>query len=420
MRDLIFVSLEDWDDIWRRNQFLCAAWARRFPANKILFVGQQQMLWQHLRRNTLKPLLQNPSWSVPGLPNISATFLPKPLPNPIPGGRLANEKAARDHIVAMSRQMGLRDPLLWLNPNDAGHLIGKVGERGVVYDITDDWELAEPDERRRAQVAAHDREMCRRADLTVVCSQALAQSRRGVARRLLLLPNGVDGEHYKAAGRPPQNSTPRRWPGPTFGYTGTLHPQRIDLGLVLSLARAHPDGSVVLVGPINWNDDSLQKALDTTPNLFAPDSVPYAEIPGVMAQFDVCIVPHCQSEFVESLNPIKLWEYLACGKPIASTNVAGFRDYPQFCRVAATPAEFLAACEAALAEAHSGDDTVALARREEAARHSWESRLDDLLREMHACGLLPENHTQQAPTASIESASTSAACEPGNAGSGAR
>ena len=49
---------------------------------------------------------------------------------------------------------------------------------------------------------------------------------------------------------------------------------------------------------------------------------------------DVCIVPHKCSEFVESLNPIKLWEYLAAGKPVVSTNVAGFRDYPGLCRIA--------------------------------------------------------------------------------------
>ena len=39
MRDLIFVSLENWDDVWRRNQFVCAALAKRFPEMKILFVG---------------------------------------------------------------------------------------------------------------------------------------------------------------------------------------------------------------------------------------------------------------------------------------------------------------------------------------------------------------------------------------------
>lgn len=388
MRDLIFVSLEDWDEIWRRNQFLCACWARRFPDSRILFVGGPQLLPLHLKSGTLGRLLRRRAWRVPGLPNILATYVPKPFFNPMPGGRRLNEAVARAHIAKIARQAGLREPLLWLNPNDSGHLIGRLGERGVVYDITDDWELAEPDGPARALVAARDRDLCRRADLTVVCSQALYDSRLAFARRLLLLPNGVDAAHYEAASRRSGGA----WPAPVFGYTGTLHPERIDLNLIVALARAHPEGSVVLIGPNAWQDGSLERAEREVPNLFVVAARPYAQLPRLMAGFDVCIVPHRQSAFVDSLNPIKLWEYLACGKPIVASNVAGFRDYPQFCRIASTPQEFLRAADEALAEARLGPEgEVARARRAEAARHSWESRLDTLLQALREANLAEPN-----------------------------
>jgi len=397
MRDLIFVSLENWDEIWRRNQFLCASWARRFPASRILFVGRPQLLPLHLKAGTLGRLLRRPAWRVPGLPNITATYVPKPLFNPLPGGRRLNEAAARAHIAKIARRAHLREPLLWLNPNDAGHLIGHLGERGVVYDITDDWELAEPNEAARALVAERDRELCRRADLTVVCSQALYDSRLDFARRLLLLPNGVDAKHYQEASAPPDE---RRWPGPAFGYTGTLHPERVDLDLIVALARAHPQGSVVLVGPNAWQDGTLERTAREVPNIHLVGPVPYSQVPAQMARFDVCIVPHRQSAFVDSLNPIKLWEYLACGKPIVASNVAGFRDYPQFCRIASTPQEFLSAANEALEEARGGRDApVARARRAEAARHSWESRLDSLLAALSAAGLA-DSESPEAPDSS--------------------
>ena len=397
MRDLIFVSLEDWDEIWRRNQFLCAAWARRFPKQRILFVGRQQLLPLHLKRGTLARLRRRPAWRVSGLPNITATYIPKLLPNPAPGARALNSVAARRHIAHIARQIGLRDPLLWLNPNDAGHLIGHLGERGVVYDITDDWELAEPEGARRDLVRERDRELCRRADLTIVCSQALYDSRLPEAKRLLLLPNGVNAKHYGIAA----SRVPGPWPAPVFGYTGTLHPERIDLDLIVALARAYPTGSVVLVGPIAWADDALERAKREVPNLFVVGSLPYAELPKAMAGFDVCIVPHRQSAFVESLNPIKLWEYLACGKPIVASNVAGFRDYPQFCRIASTTEEFLRQAQEALDEARAGrasDVAVAVARREEAARHSWESRLDSLLGALRQAELIEERGSQARAT----------------------
>jgi len=58
MRDLIFVSLEDWDEVWRRNQFLCAALARRFPEMKILFVGLPRNVSHGLRHGKLAELAE--------------------------------------------------------------------------------------------------------------------------------------------------------------------------------------------------------------------------------------------------------------------------------------------------------------------------------------------------------------------------
>ncbi len=214
MRDLIFVSLEDWDEVWRRNQFLCAQWAQRFPDSKILFAGPPQLLPGHLREGTLRKLWRDWRRKPLGFPNITTTLLPKPLPNPLPGGRAINEKTARFHLQKMARQLKLRDPLLWLNPNDAGYLIGHLNERGIIYDITDDWELAAPDAAQRQLIHDRDRALCRRADLTVVCSQALYDSRQNETRRLLLLPNGVDAAHYRQVDTQPRS---REWPRPDFG-----------------------------------------------------------------------------------------------------------------------------------------------------------------------------------------------------------
>lgn len=402
MRDLIFVSLENWDEIWRRNQFLCAAWARRFPDRRILFVGRQQLLPLHLKRGTLGRLLRRPSWPVAGLPNITATYIPKPLPNPVPGGRAINEATARAHIARQAKRAELRDPLLWINPNDMGPLAGRLGERGVVYDITDDWELAEPEGARRQLVRDRDRELCRRADLTIVCSQALHDSRQSVTPRLLLLPNGVDAEHYLQSDQPCAQDSAQsdgksdkigagNWSKPVFGYTGSLHRDRIDFDIVLTLARAFPQGTVALVGPAYWtarSDDAVRAALKAQPNVVLAGPIPYQKVPRAMACFDVCIVPHCESAFTQSLNPIKLWEYLACGKPIVSTNVAGFASYPHLCRIASGPEAFIAACRAALEDLGSPQgQALKEQRREEAGHHSWEARLDDLLAALEGAGL---------------------------------
>ena len=364
MHDLIFVSLENWDEIWRRNQFLVSAWAKRFPDAQILFVGQA-------RRGQIA------TETLPDFPNVTVTQLPKILPNSLPLGRQVNDAAARRHVQKLAKNRGLKSPILWLNPHDAGHFIGTLNERATIYDITDDWELAATSAGEKQQIHDADRALCRRVDATIVCSQALYDSLIEYSKRLALVPNGVDVAHYTNVSVQPVN---RRWKTPTFGYTGTVHNQRVDVDLVLQLARTHAHGDVVLVGP-DVLDDASRARLQSQPNVHLIGAIPYAQIPDAMTQFDVCIVPHVESAFTESLNPIKLWEYLASGKPIVSTDVAGFRDYPQHVEIASGD-EFVCACERVL-EA-TKDEMKATqkceARRQEASGHSWESRLDDVLK----------------------------------------
>ena len=101
-------------------------------------------------------------------------------------------------------------------------------------------------------------------------------------------------------------------------------------------------GSVVLIGPDHLRDVERERL--RLPNIFHVGPVPYVQLPEYMRRFDVCIVPHNVTPFTESLNPIKLWEYLALGKPVVSTRVAGFRDYPQLVYLADGAEELAARC----------------------------------------------------------------------------
>ena len=49
-------------------------------------------------------------------------------------------------------------------------------------------------------------------------------------------------------------------------------------------------------------------------------------VPAYRQHADVLLVPHVVTPFTESLDPIKLYEYRAVGRPVVSTPVAGFRD----------------------------------------------------------------------------------------------
>jgi len=381
MRDLIFVSLEDWDDVWRRNQFVCAALARRFPEIKILFVGLPRNVTNDLRRGNLGALRREATRQLTDYPNITVTHALKLFPDSIPAGRLINQAMARKHVRETAAKLGMKNPLLWLNPHSAVHMTGTMNERAVIYDITDDWAMAPSfSERDRKLIVEQDRELCQRADLVIVCSESLEASRRGRCKDLLLLQNGVDNARYAGI---PEIPLRGKWPAPVLGYTGTIHGDRFDVDLVSALAAAFPEGSVVLVGPDHLKPDEKEK-LSAHRNVHITGPIAYPQIPAVMSHFDVCIVPHVETKFTNSLNPLKLWEYLASGKPVVSTNVAGFSNYPQFCRIASGAGPFAEACREALQE--SGVRRGA--RRAEARKHGWEQRVDVLLETLSSKGLI--------------------------------
>jgi teichuronic acid biosynthesis glycosyltransferase TuaH len=373
MRDLIFISLENWDGVWRRNQFLCAEWLRRFPGMRLLFVGRSRDYSHALKKGDGGVFSQPALQKVDGLPGLTVLNPLKLLPNSLPPARWLNQQMLAAEIQRASQRAGLRAPLLWINDHFAAPLVGRLGERAVIYDVTDDWTLMSsipPAERERIREA--DAELCKKADLVVVCSEALERSRKPSCRRLLRIPNGVDATRYGQGSKVTGMSGDHE--PKTFGYLGTLHGDRLDIRSVLELAQKRPRDRVVLCGPNLLTEGELL-GLDALSNIELRPPVNYQSVPDVLEGFDVCILPHLCTPFTESLNPIKLWEYLASGKPVAATPVAGFRDYAHLFHLGKGGGDFVAACEKALVE----DSRLVGVRMREAARHSWKVRADDLL-----------------------------------------
>jgi teichuronic acid biosynthesis glycosyltransferase TuaH len=379
--DVIFVSMENWDEVWRRNQFLCASMARRHPNRKILFVGLSRDVSNSIRRLSFAALAPA-TYSVPGFANITVTHPVKAMPASIGIGRLFNQFSFRRHVRNVATRMGLRRPVLWLNPHYALHMVGRMGESAVIYDVTDDWSMLSQSPQSRRRVIKQDAALCRAADAVVVCSERLREMKSTLTDKVHRIPNGVDAAHYYAVldGQGPLPSEAERWPRPVFGYTGTIHPDRIDIDLIEKVARSIKAGSMVLVGP-NHLPPACQQRLARCDNVFLHSQIPYSQIPNYMRAFDVCITPHKVTPFTESLNPIKLWEYLAAGKPIVSTDVAGFRDYPGLVYIASDAREFVEKLAAALVE----DSLRRTARRTEAGHHSWEARADMVERVIAGC-----------------------------------
>jgi glycosyltransferase involved in cell wall biosynthesis len=336
LTELVVCSLEPWDDVWRRNQFFVDALLRRSAAVRVLFVEPPADVLFELaqRRRPMTPGIR--SLRIDG--RLHALRPLKPLPRRF--GPLADRVLQR-RVVDVAQRLGFTSPTLWLNDVTYAPLIRRTGWP-TVYDVTDDWLLAPFPPREIDRLRALDAIALAEAHGVVVCSPALAAS-RGAERNVTLVSNGVDREHFRRP-RPRPRDLP---PAPTAVYVGTLHDSRLDVDLLIELARSLTEVSVVLVGP-----DALRTAsrhrLKALPNIHVLGSRPYADVPAYFQHADVVLVPHRVTAFTESLDPIKAYECLAVDVPVVATPVAGFRELAAY--LAVVPGEsFAAAVQAVLA-----------------------------------------------------------------------
>ena len=108
-------------------------------------------------------------------------------------------------------------------------------------------------------------------------------------------------------------------------YVGTLHRDRLDVDLCATLAGGlRGAATFVLVGPVAL--DAADQALLTGAGAVLLGAREHTTIPAYLKNADVLVVPHVVTEFTDSLDPIKVYEYLAAGRPVVSTPVAGFRE----------------------------------------------------------------------------------------------
>ena len=197
----------------------------------------------------------------------------------------------------------------WLYTPMALELARAVDACVTVYDVMDD--LASFKDAPETMVL-RQRQVLSDADLVFAGGRSLHQSvlkRR--SEETHLFASGVEPEHYAAARRT------RRGARPVAGYVGVID-ERLDLDLIGDLAGRLPDWEIRMVGPVVKIDEAL---LPQAANITYPGPKKYDELPDVMAEFDVALMPFALNEATRSISPTKTLEYLAAGLPVVSTRV---------------------------------------------------------------------------------------------------
>ena len=130
---------------------------------------------------------------------------------------------------------------------------------------------------------------------------------------MVRLPNGVDAENFARPRPEPEDIAGLA--RPRVVYVGALE-YWFDVELLERCALARPDVPFVVIGP---RPDGLPASLATLRNVHLIGPRPYAEIPAYLQHCDVGIVPFRRDALVDSIHPIKVYEYLAAGLRVVAT-----------------------------------------------------------------------------------------------------
>ena len=269
---------------------------------------------------------------------------------------LQARKAGLDHpiVLTFSPFVAAFCPLRWAS--------------NVTYYARDDFsELPAEAPWRSAHLAAC--KAIRNRGARVICVSTELASRIAGNGKAVVLPNGIDENLWLNPVPPPAVFSGLQ--RPIITYVGTID-QRIDVRLIADVARQHDIGSIAFIGPVG--NTATADELRSIQKVTLLDNMGRAGVVGSLMSSDVGIIPHVINPLTRAMSPLKLYEYLAAGKPVAVTDLPPMADVSKRV-IVAVDNNFTNAVLDALELPPQAEDE----RREFVRANSWTARHERML-----------------------------------------
>ncbi|MBI3912395.1 MAG: glycosyltransferase [Armatimonadetes bacterium] len=356
-----------WGGVWQRPQQILSRMARRRP---IFFVEEPILLPEAADRPFLSARPEGPNLVVLQ-PHVG------PQEELLPCVSAVNRQRVADLLRQHFHSIGLRDALRWHYSPMALSLRDVCPGHTVVYDCMDELSAFKG---APAELPEWERQLIQEADVVFTGGRSLYLQKRDLHAYCHRFDSGVEIEHFQRACHPETPVPPdvAALPRPILGYYGVLD-ERLDLEALRALARADSGWQIVLVGPVTKiSPDELPQA----PNLHYLGPRPYAELPGYLKTFDVCLVPFARNEATRFLSPTKTLEYFAGEKPVVSSPVPDVvENYANIVWIAREPEEYVRYAREALSDHHQERIQAGLARAKEKTWDRIVAEMETLLEE---------------------------------------
>lgn len=264
---------------------------------------------------------------------------------------------------------------LW-NPLSTA-VIGKFGEKLLVFDAIDNW-LVHPElNYAKEEIEQGYQKIRKETDLIFTVSESLKSFfEDNRTTNVHCISNGANIDYFQTQKDGDVPKDIRNIIKPIVGYAGKIQ-DRIDIDLMKFLAQNLPDINFVFIGQI-INRKTI-KSLLRYRNVHYLGDKHYSLLSKYLLSFDVCIIPHKVSTLTASMDPLKLYEYLAAGKPVVTTNIAGVKVFNDIITIAKTKEEFLEGIKKYLQMLKQGVNISEKLKSRISEEHSWSNKAKKII-----------------------------------------
>jgi len=372
----ILYFADQWDDKWRRRQQIALRLSMLPEVEKLFYVElplsltsliklifgkadkestqrwervfKEGFVFTHEKVTVITPLSVFPYFTKRALKGINSAVVKKSIFNKLP-------KGFNPDIFWAS----LPFDALWLKYFSCYKLIYDCSEQ---FSEFNNWADI------REKIIEWDEELTKKSDQVFVQTEYLKEIKASLNNNITVIPNAVDKNIFLPIADGVKNDSLKEITRPILGYVGSIN-YRLDIELIKGIAEERSDWSIVMVG-----NNSLNVQIDWPKNVYFIPGMEYEKMSNIIASFDVCLLPHLANKLVDSESPIKLFDYLASGKPIVSQDLAGVRPYKEYVYLAKNKPQFISAIEKALNE----DNAIQAKRKVFGLTQNWDNRVKQI------------------------------------------
>ncbi len=305
-----------------------------------------------------------------------------------------NRFIMRGQFRRLLARLDFREYILWAGTPTAACFLDLFDPTLLIYNPVDRYsEFSFVD---RGRIVGYEREIASRADAVICTADAIRRDLEPYNDHCFTVTHGVDVGHFRSAlERSDVPADLRDIPGPIIGFVGGIA-EWVDLDLLHEIAERHPRASLVLIGRTHSDLNGLER-LKERPNVHFLGYKEFGILPQYLKHFSVCLIPYVVNDRLVAVDPIKLREYLALGKPVVSVDLPEVRKLQDLVYLAANRTDFVAKVGEALTE-----DLPSLG--EERVRAAWQSdwgrKIEEISEIVHdALGRRSSDEAREGPPA---------------------